>query len=137
MKRTSGFVAVIWSLIERLSSQVISFLLGIVLARLLSPSDYGIVGMTMIFILLSNVFIEAGFANALIRKTNRTEQDLSTAFYLIVLIGILAYCILWIGSPFIADWFKEPLLSLLIRISGVNVLLNSLCIVQTALLTAN
>lgn len=137
MKRTSGFVAVIWSLIERLSSQVISFLLGIVLARLLSPSDYGIVGMTMIFILLSNVFIEAGFANALIRKTNRTEQDLSTAFYFNVLIGILAYCILWIGSPFIADWFKEPLLSLLIRISGVNVLLNSLCIVQTALLTAN
>ena len=96
MKRTSGFVAVIWSLIERLSSQVISFLLGIVLARLLSPSDYGIV--TMIFILLSNVFIEAGFANALIRKTNRTEQDLSTAFYFNVLIGILAYCILWIGS---------------------------------------
>ena len=90
MKRTSGFVAVIWSLIERLSSQVISFLLGIVLARLLSPSDYGIVGMTMIFILLSNVFIEAGFANALIRKTNRTEQDLSTAFYFNVLIGILA-----------------------------------------------
>lgn len=52
MKRTSGLVAVIWSLIERLSSQVISFLLGIVLARLLSPGDYGIVGMTMIFILL-------------------------------------------------------------------------------------
>ena len=89
MKRTSGFVAVIWSLIERLSSQVISFLLGIVLARLLSPSDYGIVGMTMIFILLSNVFIEAGFANALIRKTNRTEQDLSTALSGVV--GVLAW----------------------------------------------
>lgn len=136
MSSYSGFTAAIWSFVERLSSQVVSFGIGVVLARLLSPYDYGVVGLTAIFIALSNVFIDAGFANALIRNQHRTEKDLSTAFYFNVVIGVFAYTLLWIATPTIADWFKEPLLIPLLKIVGLNVVFNSLCIVQTAILTA-
>lgn len=136
MERQTVVKATIWSFFERLSTQGFGFIIGIVLARLLTPHDYGVVGLTAIFIAISNVFIEAGFANALIRKIDRTEEDLSTAFYFNVCIGVVAYILLWICSPFIANYFEEPILNKLIKIVGLNVLLNSLCIVQTAILTA-
>ena len=136
-KRNTPFFAAIWSLLERLSSQIVSFFIGIVLARLLSPSEYGIVGLTTIFISLSNTFIEAGFANGLIRKIDRTEKDLSTAFYFNVVVGLIVYGILWVCSPLIANFFHEPLLIPLVKIIGLSVLLHSLCIVQNAILTAN
>lgn len=136
MSSNSGFTAAIWSFVERLSSQVVSFGIGIILARLLDPYDYGVIGLTAIFIALSNVFIDAGFANALIRNQHRTEKDLSTAFYFNVVIGVLVYSLLWASTPLIANWFKEPLLIPLLKIVGLNVVLNSLCIVQTAILTA-
>lgn len=129
--------AVVWSMFERFSTQLTSLLIGIVLARLLTPHDYGIVGLTSIFLALSTVFIDSGFANGLIRKVNRTEKDLSTAFYFNIIVGILVYGMLWICSPLIAGFFAEPLLMLLIKIVGLNVVFNSLCIVPVAILTAN
>lgn len=136
MSSNSGFTAAIWSFVERLSSQVVSFGIGIILARILDPYDYGVIGLTAIFIALSNVFIDAGFANALIRNQHRTEKDLSTAFFFNVVIGVLVYILLWTSTPLIANWFKEPLLIPLLKIVGLNVVFNSLCIVQTAILTA-
>lgn len=136
-KRQTALAATIWSFLERVSTQIVGFAIGIVLARLLTPHDYGVVGLITIFIALSNVFIDSGFANGLIRKTARTEKDLSTAFYFNVIIGLLAYGLLFLCSPLIAGYFDEPLLVPLVKIAGLNVLLNSLCIVQTALLTAN
>lgn len=135
--KNTPFLATIWSLLERLSSQMVSFFIGIVLARILSPNEYGIVGLTTIFISLSNTFVDAGFANGLIRKIDRTEKDLSTAFYFNVIIGLVAYAILWLASSLIAAFFKEPLLIPLVKIIGLSVFLNSLCVVQNALLTAN
>lgn len=131
-----GLSAAIWSFLEKLSSQAVSFIIGIILARLLTPYDYGVVGLTAIFIAISNVFIEAGFANALIQNQHRTEKDLSTAFYFNVVVGLVCYIVLWVVTPSIANWFNEPLLIPLLKIIGLNVVLNSLCIVQTALLTA-
>lgn len=136
MASYTGVSAAIWCFFEKLSSQAVSFVIGIVLARLLTPYDYGVVGLTAIFIAVSNVFIEAGFANALIQNQHRTEKDLSTAFYFNVVIGVLVYSLLWTSTPLIANWFKEPLLIPLLKIVGLNVVLNSLCIVQTAILTA-
>lgn len=136
MSSKTSVNAAIWSFIERASSQIVSFVIGIILARLLSPYDYGVVGLTAIFIAISNVFIEAGFANALIQNQHRTEKDLSTAFYFNVVVGLFCYVALWIATPFISGWFNEPLLIPLLKIVGLNVVFNSLCIVQTALLTA-
>ena len=136
MSSKTSVNAAIWSFVERASSQIVSFVIGIILARLLSPYDYGVVGLTAIFIAISNVFIEAGFANALIQNQHRTEKDLSTAFYFNVVVGLFCYVALWIATPFISGWFNEPLLIPLLKIVGLNVVFNSLCIVQTALLTA-
>lgn len=129
--------AFLWSFLDRFSAEIVSFVIGVILARLLSPYDYGIVGLTTIFVVFSNVFIEAGFSNALIRKVNRTEKDLSTAFYFNVVVGISIYLILFLTSPYIANYFDEDILTILVRIIALNVLLNSLSIVQNAILTAN
>lgn len=137
MKNKSAINAAIWSVIERFSTQIISFFIGVALARLLSPREFGIVGLVTIFITLSNVFIDSGFGNGLIRKLKRTEKDLSTAFIFNAIVGIVAYAILWIISPYVATYFDENILTILLRIVGLNVLLNSLCVVQNALLTAN
>lgn len=136
-KKVSTLNAVLWSLVDRCSSQIFAFVIGIMLARLLSPHDYGIVGLMTIFLSLSNVFIDSGFANALIRKQNRTDDDLSTAFYFNFFVGIAIYALLWFLSPLIAVYFNEPILITLVRIAAINVVLYSLMIVQTALLTAN
>lgn len=133
----SPFIATLWSLIEKFSSEIIGFIIGIVLARLLSPHDYGVVGLTVIFIAYSSVFIESGFTNALIRKTDRSDNDLSTAFFFNVFIGIVCYIFLFVFSPYIAIFFDEPVLETLIRVISINVFLNSLCIVQIAILSAD
>lgn len=135
-ENAKAFRATIWSVFERLSNQIVGFVIGIVLARLLSPYDYGVVGLTAIFIAVSNVFVDSGFGNALIRKPDCSEEELSTAFYFNVAIGVVVYILLFITSPFIADFFDENALSNLIRIIALTVFLNSLCIVQTAILTS-
>lgn len=128
--------AVFWSFIDKVSYQLVTLVVGIALARLLSPADFGLIGMLTIFINISNVFIESGFSNALIRKLDVTEWDYSTAFYVNVGIGIVAYIILLIISPWVADFFNVSILTKLLCLIGINVLLNSLCIVQNAILTS-
>ncbi len=135
-KSASPIKATIWSFVERLSTEIMSFVIGVILARLLSPSDYGVIGLTTIFLVISNVFIDSGFSNALIRKVDRTEKDLSTAFYFNFVIGGISYILLFLFSNLIAVFFEEPLLVDLIRIVGLNVMLHSLCIVQNAILTS-
>lgn len=136
MKENSAFKASLWSLIEKFSTQIVGFAIGIVLARLLTPNDYGIVGITTIFIALGNVFIDSGFANGLIRKKDRTEADLSTAFIFNVVVGVTAYFLLFICSPYIAKYFNEQILTTLLRVVGLIMLFNSLCVVPTAILTS-
>ena len=131
-----NIVAVFWSFIDKVSYQVVTLVVGIILARVLSPADFGLIGMLTIFINISNVFIESGFSNALIRKLDVTEWDYSTAFYVNIGIGIIAYIILLIISPWVADFFKVSILTKLLCLIGINVLLNSLCIVQNAILTS-
>ncbi len=126
-----------WSAIERFCLQAIQFVLGLILARLLSPSDYGVIGMTTVFLAISQTFSDSGFANALIRKTNRTESDNSTAFYFNVCVGLLAYCVLFIISPFIASFFSMPILEDVIKVVGLKVFFDSFSIVQKALYTVN
>ena len=127
--------ATIWSVFDKVWVQIVSFLIGIVLARLLTPEDYGLVGISMIFIAFANVFIEAGFSNALIRKLDRNQADYSTAFHFNSIMGIVMYALLFFLAPFVADYFDDDQLTLLTRIVSITVVLNSLCIVQNAILT--
>ncbi len=126
---------VFWSAVERFSVAGISFVFGLVLARLLSPSDYGIIAMLNIFMAVSQTFIDSGFSSALIRKIDRTETDNATAFYFNIGVGVACYLILFFAAPLIARFYDEPILVPVTRVVGLNLLFNSLCVVQQALLT--
>lgn len=129
--------ATIWTAFDKIWGQGIQFVLGIVLARLLSPEDYGLIGLCSIFITFSSVIADAGFSNALIRKLDRNQLDYSTAFIFNATVGFFLYWILFFVSPFISAYFDAPVLKELIRIVGLTIFVNSLCIVQNAILTAS
>lgn len=124
-----------WSALERISLQGIQFIIGLILARLLAPSDFGTVGMLAVFISISQTFVDGGFSNALIRKIDRTEIDYSTAFYFNILVGLVCYGILFLLSPYIAIFFKTPILSELLRVLSISIFINSLTVVQVAKLS--
>ena len=124
-----------WSGVERFSNQGVSFLFSIILARILAPSDYGIVAMIAIFFAVAQSFVDSGFSNALVRKPDRTEKDLATCFYFNIAVGAAAYILLFTIAPLVADFYNQSILSPIIRITGLEVILNSLCVVQQALFT--
>lgn len=124
-----------WSSVDRFSSQGISFVFSIFLARILDISDYGIVAMIVVFMAVAQAFVDSGFSSALIRKPDLNEEDKSTAFYFNIVVGLTCYGILFIASPLIADFYGEPLLSPIIRVTGLSIIFNSLCVVQRALFT--
>ena len=125
---------IVWSTLERFSVAGVNFIFGLILARLLMPTDYGAIAMLSIF--MAQTFIDSGFSNALIRKPDRTETDNATAFYFNIGVGLAAYFSLYLAAPYIAQFYKTSILIPLTRIMGLNLLLNSLCVVQQALLTA-
>ena len=131
-KTTNGLL---WSSVERFSNQGVQFLFSIILARLLAPEDYGIVAMVVIFFAIAQTFVDSGFSSAIVRKKDRTESDLSTCFYFNIFVGLGFYILLFLCSPFIADFYNQPILSPIVKISGLTVLINSLCIVQQAQFT--
>ena len=124
-----------WSMIERFATQGVQFLFGIILARMLSPDDYGIIAMPLVFLAIAQCFIDSGFSGALIRKTNLTEDDLSTAFYFNIGVGVICYLILFFTSPLIADFYNTPILADLLKVTALATLFNPLCAVQQAILT--
>lgn len=124
-----------WSLAENFSLQGIQFVIGVLLARVLSPSDYGMVGMLAIFTAISQTLINSGFSTAIVRKTDRTQIDLSTAFWFNIVVGITLYFVLFFSGPLIAGFYNTPLLSDLIKVTAISLIFNSLCIVQQALFT--
>ena len=131
-KTTKGLF---WSSVERFSNQGMSFLFSVILARMLDPSDFGIIAMITIFFAVAQSFVDSGFSNALVRKTDRREEDLSTCFYFNIGVGIMAYIVLFLIAPLVASFYNQPILSPIIRITGLGVALNSLCVVQQALFT--
>lgn len=124
-----------WSAIESYANQGIQFLLGLIMARLLLPSDYGIIGMVAIFFAVSQSFVDSGFGEALIRKQDRTEVDFSTMFYFNIFVAALCYVILFFIAPYIAIFFKEPILTDVVRVVGITVIINSFKIIQTTKFT--
>lgn len=135
--RQKTFKGTIWSSLERFSVQGIQFIVMVIMARILTPEDYGLVGMVTIFIAISQSLIDSGFSQALIRKQDRTEIDNSTVFYFNIVVGFILYLILYFSAPIIADFYGEPLLINITRVIGLGLIFNSLAVVQRALLTLN
>lgn len=126
-----------WAAIEKFSLQLIQFILGIILARILTPNDYGIIGMLTVFIAISNVFIDSGFSSALIRKLDNTEKDYSTAFITNMIISLFFVILLYVSAPWIADFYKMPIISPVLRVQSISLILYALMAVQTTKLTAD
>ena len=132
-KAASGLA---WTAFEKVGQQVVQFVIGIIIARILSPEDFGIVGMTAIFIAIANSVVESGFGSALIQKKEKTEADYSTCFYFNIIVGVALYGLLWVAAPWIATFYRTPILTDVVRVLGLSFIINSLSISQTARMTS-
>lgn len=126
---------IIWSAVDKFAVQFGQFVVGIVLARILLPEDFGLIGMLTIFITLSQIFIESGLDTGLIQRQNRSEIDFSTLFIFNLGISSFFYFVLFLSAPFISSFFKQPQLIDLTRILGLCLFLNAFGIVQRTKLT--
>lgn len=124
-----------WNAIGRFSTQGVNFVIGLVLARLLSPSDYGIVGMVGIFFAIAQTFIDSGFGSALIRKNDCNDADYSTAFYFNIVVAIVCCICLSLLSPYIANFFNTPILKDIVRVMSLNMFIGSFAIIHNTKLT--
>ena len=125
---------VLWNGLDKLGVSFSQFIVGIILARMLVPSDFGIIGMLAIFISISQSFIESGLWSGLIQKKNRTEIDYSTAFIFNLAVSILIYILLFIIAPLISGFYGLPVLTKITRVLGLSIVINSIAIVQRAIL---
>lgn len=121
---------IIWGGIERFSTQGVQFIIELLMARLLLPSDYGLIGMLAIFIAIARTLIDSGFSNALIQKTNRNQDDYSTVFFFNLVTAIVVYALLYFSAPAIAAFYDLPLLVPVTRIFSISLLISSLAIVH-------
>jgi len=128
---------VFWNAVDKFGTQAISFIIGIVIARILMPADYGLIGMLAIFFAFSELFVNSGFSSALIQKKNRTETDYSTIFFFNVTVAVLFYFILYFTAPLIARFYETSELTKLTRILSLIIIINSLSLVQQTRLTIN
>lgn len=131
-KTVSGLI---WSFVDSMAGQGISFVVSIILARLLSPREFGLIGMITVFIAVSESFINSGFSSALIRKKNCTDTDFSTVFFFNLAAGILFFFLLFLTAPAISNFFNEPELTAILQVLGVVLIIDSLTLIQRTILT--
>lgn len=138
MKHETGKKKVIaslfWKMSEGLSTQVLGFIVSLVLARLLSPSDYGIIGLITIYINISTIFITGGFGNALIQKKEIDDGDLSSVFYIYLVFSTFFYLVLFFSAPYIAAFYGKPVLKPILRVLGINLFPGSINSIQQAVI---
>lgn len=123
-----------WSFFGQLANYGMSFGVGIVMARLLSPSDYGITALPAVFMSVAWLLQNAGLSDALVRKSDMTEEDLATSFYYSIFIGAFLYIVLFVLAPFIADFYNTPILTSLIRVTAFNFIWGPLNVPQNIIL---
>lgn len=123
-----------WSFIERFGLLGVQFIVSVILARILTPDEFGLIAMITVFTLLAQVVVESGFGQALIQKHNTTHTDESTAFWFNLLAGCLMTLSLYLCAPLIASFYEQPQLDAITRVVAFNLIINSFGVVQNALL---
>lgn len=123
-----------WSFIDNISNSGVTFLVGLVLARLLTPAEYGIMAMIAIFIAVSNSIVDSGFSNALIRKVRIDRVDYNTVFVFNLIVSIVLYIFLYVSAPAISLFFKESVLTDVLRGIGLILIVNALGIIPRTIL---
>ena len=125
----------LWSSLEKFSVQGVSFIIGIILARLLTPKEYGTVGLLLVFISFSQVFIDSGFGAALIQKQDRSQSDINTVFTFNFLVAILCFIVIWMIAPFISAYYEIEKLSKFIRFLSITLFFQAIGLIPQTLLT--
>lgn len=124
-----------WSFADNIGNQGITFLVTLVLARLLTPADFGLVAMIAVFTAISNTFIDSGFTTALIRKMDCTQKDYSTVFYFNLAVGFILFIALYLAAPALSLFYKQPELTDITRVLAFGIILSSLSVIQRTILT--
>lgn len=122
----------IWSAIDKFGVMALQFIIYVVLARVLSPADFGALNMIMIFIFVSMTCVDGGFGSALVQKKHSTQTDYSTIFFWGVGIGIFFYLIIFIGSGPIASFYNMPILKPVLQVIGITLIFTGMASTQTA-----
>lgn len=135
--KSKVLASLFWKLMERGGNQGIQFMVQIVLARLLLPEDYGLIALVSIFILLANVFVQSGFSNALIQKKDVDEVDFSSVLYLSLFVATILYIILFLASPFIANFYRQPQLLPVLRVLSITLFFGAFNSIQNAYISKN
>lgn len=125
----------IWSAADAFLGQGVTFIVGIVLARILSPAEYGLIGIVMIFTIVLSGLVDSGFSTALIRKKDATDEDYNTMFVTNMAMSLLVYALLWFGAPAIAHFFERPELVSITRVTGLMLIFQATSITQVTILT--
>lgn len=126
-----------WKFAEQFSNYGIQFIIGIFMARLLSPSDFGITALPAVFTAIATIFVDGGFGEALVRKQELKEEDLSTAYIYSMSVGIFCYTLLFFASPWIADFYNTPVLKSLLRVTALGFIYGPIGTPQSVLLHRN
>lgn len=121
---------VFWVLLEKFGIQAAHFVVTLVLARLLTPNDYGTVALLSVFVSISNVFVDCGFGKALVQKKDATQTDYNTVFYLSMAISIFLYAVLFVLAPFVARFYGIPDLKVMLRVLALSLIFHSINGVQ-------
>jgi len=126
---------VFWRMLERIGTQIIGFIVSIILARLLEPKEFGTIALITVFIAIAAAFVNGGFGTALIQSKEVTEEDYNSVFYLSLAVSITLYGVLYLSSPWIAKFYNEPILVWVLRILSLSLIVGGLNSTQTAILT--
>ncbi len=128
---------VAWKLTQSFATKGLGFFFAIFMTRMLTPKDYGLVGMLTVFIMIAQAFIDCGFGQALIRKKKLTDADTSTAFFFNFITSCTCYLLLFFGAPFVAIFYNMPVLKELLRVEGLALIIGALYSIQTIIFTKN
>jgi len=126
---------IIWNFGEQIGRRGIGVVITLLLARFLVPADYGLIAMMAVFLAVATNLMDSGFKQALIRLQEAMQVDFNTAFYANLSLGALSYFLLFLAAPFIANFYNEPRLSILIRVAGLSIPINAFQVVQVAILS--
>ena len=135
--KTKTLSGLFWKFSENFGSQIINFIITIIIARILMPSDYGTIAIVTVFISIANVFLQTGFSSALIQKKDANIAVYSSVFYSSVIISVFLYIIIFFLAPIIADYYSNSLLKNLLRIQSISIILTSFVTVQNAIIVKN
>ena len=136
-QKNTLFSNLIWKFGERFLAQIVSFVVSIVLARMLMPEDYGVISLILVFITFADVFVTSGFSTSLIQKKDADEIDFSTIFFCSFAVSIVIYVILFFTAPLIADFYSTPILVPILRVFSLRIPISSYNSIQHAYVSRN